>query len=242
MIMARTFSLTFAFALLLSRPASSQESIDAAQPTVNFETIKNGVYGRITVRGDVPQLAPLLKERDIYGGQLHIEKNIPDESLIVGNDGGLANVFIYLRRKPDDIQFVPNHRSKTLESIGGRFAPHAQVIQTGQPLIIRNRDPSAHNVNFHPFINFIKSDVVNPPKRGDKFPEKTISLQVPEPIPILVTDDFYAWKRAYVLPLDHPFAAVTNIHGQFHIAGLPPGTYEFVCGTKKSDILTANSR
>ena len=43
-----------------------------------------------------------------------------------------------------------------------------------------------------------------------------------------MTCDFHSWMKAYHLPLDHPFGAVTDENGNFEIADLPVGDHEFV--------------
>ena len=48
----------------------------------------------------------------------------------------------------------------------------------------------------------------------------------PERLPVVLTDDFHPSRLGYVLPLDHPYAAVTDEAGRFEIPQLPPGEYE----------------
>ena len=45
--------------------------------------------------------------------------------------------------------------------------------------------------------------------------------------PISVVCDIHAWMRAYHLPIDHPFAAVSGEDGTFEIKDLPAGKHEF---------------
>jgi uncharacterized surface anchored protein len=46
-------------------------------------------------------------------------------------------------------------------------------------------------------------------------------------VPVKVNCDFHPWMKAWHLPLDHPFMAVTDADGKFEIKGLPPGKYTF---------------
>ncbi|MGE3315518.1 MAG: DUF1559 domain-containing protein, partial [Planctomycetaceae bacterium] len=48
-----------------------------------------------------------------------------------------------------------------------------------------------------------------------------------EPRPIEVVSDLHPWMKAYHLPLNHPYAAVTGPDGSFAIRSLPPGQHRF---------------
>ena len=48
-----------------------------------------------------------------------------------------------------------------------------------------------------------------------------------ERFPVQIVDDMHASARAYVLPLDHPFASITDAQGRFQIGHLPVGTHQF---------------
>ncbi len=58
--------------------------------------------------------------------------------------------------------------------------------------------------------------------------EYTVQFRNPELIPIEVKCAIHAWMKAWLLVLDHPFAAVTDENGSFHIAGVPYGTHVFI--------------
>ena len=44
----------------------------------------------------------------------------------------------------------------------------------------------------------------------------------PQPVPCNVNCDFHKWMSAYHLPLDHPYAAVTDEDGNFTSTTCPP--------------------
>jgi len=46
-------------------------------------------------------------------------------------------------------------------------------------------------------------------------------------VPFEIRDDIHPQKRAVLLVVDHPFAAVTDDSGAFEIADLPAGKYSF---------------
>ena len=55
----------------------------------------------------------------------------------------------------------------------------------------------------------------------------TLIYKQAEQEPISVVCDIHAWMRAYHLPIDHPFAALSAADGTFEIKDLPAGKHEF---------------
>ncbi|MCA9066870.1 MAG: hypothetical protein KDA96_27575, partial [Planctomycetaceae bacterium] len=45
----------------------------------------------------------------------------------------------------------------------------------------------------------------------------------------------HTWMLAWQLPLDHPFAAVTDENGNFEIPNLPAGTHKFIVWHEGAD-------
>lgn len=52
-------------------------------------------------------------------------------------------------------------------------------------------------------------------------------MKVAESLPTQIKCDIHPWMSAYVLVLDHPYAAVTDQYGKFKIENLPAGELEF---------------
>lgn len=225
-----SISLAIPCLLVLAIQVSAQETFESAtnlpQEELKLDEIKEGIMGRVVIFGDVPDLPPLVRQGLPGNAALCIQRDVPDESFIVSDDGGLANVIVYLKQAPDGVEFPANDDQQTLQSIDCLFVPHVQVIQTNQKFSLVNTDPIAcnfHIIGFESAFNLMIPAV----QPGKKSLEKAIVFKQPERFPAFVQDDIYAWKRAVVLPLDHPFAAVTDKNGAFSIQGLPPGSYEF---------------
>jgi hypothetical protein len=90
-------------------------------------------------------------------------------------------------------------------------------------MLIKSGDPIVHNTNIAAVRNAGFNQAIKPSDREGvawKYPK-------PEGLPIPVKCDFHTWMKAYHLPLDHPFVAVTDEEGKFEIKGLPPGKHNF---------------
>ena len=226
--MQRLIAVCATTAVLVSVVADAQQDETGREETqASLETNENGIFGRVNVFGDVPELPPLLEEGARTKDSICAEKAIPDESLIVGEDGGLKNVFVYLRRVPPGLPVPMPKGDVRVASVECRFSPHAQVMQVGQELTLVNKDPIAENCNVRGLT--FQFNMTLPPCHDPNDPQ-TASFLVKsgERFPSIIVDDFHPWKRAWLLPLDHPFADVTDANGKFEIRGLPVGEYEFV--------------
>src|SRR5207249_1420864 len=89
---------------------------------------------------------------------------------------------------------------------------------------IKSDDALLHNTHISPFRNPEFNQAISA-KNRDGVP---YMYKKPERTPMPIKCDLHSWMKAYQLPLEHPFAAVTDEEGKFEIKGLPPGKYTFI--------------
>jgi plastocyanin len=141
------------------------------------------------------------------------------ESTIVGPGGGLRNVFVHVRDGLGNRIYETPATPIVLDQEGCRYEPHVFGVIVGQPVEIRNSDPTLHNVHAIPKINdeFNFGQQPSTPAVVRTFDEPEIGLPF--------RCDVHGWMRTYANVVTHPFFAVTKEDGTFEIKGLPPGTY-----------------
>lgn len=182
-----------------------------------------GFKGRVVMQGTPPQLDLLIRKgANIKDAAVCAAQNLPNEKLVVGPNGGVANVFVYLQNAPPGAKNIdPPKDPLLLDQKGCHFIPHALFIRVGQPLHIGSHDDVLHNTHIKPVRGNPFNQTI---KNGDLV---TTGYSTFENQPIPVNCDIHAWMSAWQLPLEHPFAAVTNEKGEFEIANLPTGTHKF---------------
>lgn len=207
------------FGLLLASVAS--QSADAQDATTGAGALLAGVA---KFNGTPPERLPINMTPTKGGSRdecsvLHKEPQL-NESAIVSDDGGLANVFVYVKKGLKKNQQYPMPaESAVLNQSGCMYQPRVQGVRVGQDLVIRNNDKLTHNTRSYAFRNRA-FNIAQPAESEDrtkvfKKPEKAIQMGC----------DIHGWMKAFVFAMDHPFFAVTDEKGQFKIAGLPAGDY-----------------
>ena len=140
-------------------------------------------------------------------------------------DNAVANVVVYLRKAPEGYKAPPPpDEPAVFDQKGCRFIPHVLVLRCDQKLLIKSGDPITHNTNIAGIRNSGFNQAIAPSNRDGV----AFGYKKPESVPVPVKCDFHPWMKAYHLPLDHPFATVTDDEGKFEIKGLPPGKYTFL--------------
>ncbi len=149
----------------------------------------------------------------------HGGKGTQRENLIVGPDGGVANVFVAVVSGLGERVFAPPAEPARLEQLGCTYRPHVLGVQVGQPLEILNADPTLHNVHavtsINPAFNFGMSVQGQTATKYFSHPELMVHLKC----------DVHPWMGAWVGVTGHPFFQVTGPDGAFRIEGLPAGTF-----------------
>jgi hypothetical protein len=191
------------------------------------------LVGRFVYDGSPPERKKLKVDKDV---DCCGKYDIRDESLMVGSDGGLANVFVYVRtRKVEVCPELAETAAKrvTLDNRDCIFMPHCMTIWFGkQEFYIVNSDPIAQNVAFSPLgdtpANIVLAAVKDTKDaKPDSNTSATWKFHRAQIIPVPIACNYHPWESAFVLPRENPYATVTAADGTFRLAKLPAGKLEF---------------
>ena len=190
------------------------------------------VTGTITFTGTPPAPQPVDMSGEEQCASAHDEQPVR-HVVLTGDDGGLANVFVYVKEGLPAGEWPTPDDAVTLDQQGCEYHPHVMGLQTGQDLEIKNSDGLLHNINTTPEEN-----------RGFNISQPTTmtstrTFTTPE-VMIPVRCDVHGWMEAYIGVTDHPYFAVTAEDGTFTIENLPPGDYVIEAWHEHLGTQTAN--
>jgi len=175
-----------------------------------------------TVEGKVNFSGKLIKREPIQmtDESRNLYKTVPlQENLIVGENGGLANVFVYVKEGLKKSNYPLPDKPAVLNQDKSMFRPRVLGVMAGQDVLMKNSDPMIHNVRSLSTKNrpFNIAQPANTPDRKKVFTAGEKAIQI--------GCDFHPWMKAFIFVMEHPYFAVSNAQGQFKIEGLPAGDY-----------------
>jgi carboxypeptidase family protein len=198
-------------------PAAGGAAPPAATTGAAAPTGSETISGKVTFDGTVPPAEKIKLSADPKCVEMH--KDGMEKQPIMVKDGGLANVFVYVKTGVNGTFPAPTQPVE-IDQQGCNYTPHIVAMQTNQPLKIKNNDDTLHNIHPRPTVNAEFN--IGQPRKGMESTKTFDKKEVMFPVGC----DVHPWMRAYISVLDHPFYAVTKEDGTFEIKGLPPGDYE----------------
>lgn len=172
------------------------------------------VVGGVRVEGRFKRPAPLkvYKNLDFCGAE------VPNESLLVGPQGGVQNAVVVItgaRRHRTGSPF----KRLVLDNKNCAFVPHVQIAPVGSELLLLNNDPILHDVH----ARLGSETLFNVGLPTWRQAEKRLTRRG---IISIECDVLHTWMSAYIVVTSSPYFAVTNEKGEFIIEGMPADTYE----------------
>jgi len=224
--------VTYVSASSAESGASSEAATDVAGATA---ATGSGVFtGKVLLSGSVNPLPALIqKGAAVKDMEVCAAVETPDERLVLGTGNSVQGVFIYLNKAPKGGKplEIPTE-AFSFDQKNCRFLPHCVVIPCGQLVKVLSADTVAHNTHTYPQKNPSVNSGVAPEDREGKL---TFTYRKAESVPLSIKCDYHTWMTAYQLPVDHPYAAVTDENGQFTIPDLPAGKHSFIVWHEAAD-------
>lgn len=161
-----------------------------------------------------------------------------DESLLVGEKGGLKNVVIYIRvPRGEKLDVHPDYAETAeanvpLDNLHCRFDPHICLLRTSQTLLLKNSDSVGHNTKGDCLKN-VAFNVLIPPNSSLEH-----KLPVGEILPVPVGCNIHPWMAGYLVVREDPYMAASAEDGTFEIKKIPAGEHEFQFWHEKSGYLS----
>lgn len=139
-----------------------------------------------------------------------------EDLLVSAQTLGIENVILSVegvqprtgpRRAPDRL---------VIDNAQCRFSPHAAVLTVGSTIEALNSDALLHTTHLYGSVELN----IALPAKGSR-----VARVVEKPGMIVVKCDIHSWMQAYVRVDTHPYHAVTDPEGIFHIEEIPAGSY-----------------
>ncbi len=192
------------------------------------------IFGRVTLTGKAPPESPIKLDAFADCKPLHKDP-LSTRRYVVDANGGLANVFIYVKDGLGSKKFAPPTTPVVLDQQQCLYHPYVLGIQVGQSLTIKNSDTFMHNVHGGSAGSKNPEFNVGQSSKGMETEKKFTKTEVF----FSLKCDVHPWMFAYVGAVDHPFFAVSGTDGNFRISHLPDGEYTLAAVHPKAGEKTA---
>jgi Carboxypeptidase regulatory-like domain len=167
------------------------------------------IAGVVTTAATAPRPLRITLDAKVCGNEL------PDESIVVGAGGVLANAVVTLK----GVKTATPYPEPQVLNEKCRFLPRVQLARPGAPTKTSSKDPLLHTTNAQQDGGRTLFNV------GLPVPGMVVTRPLNGVGLVRITCNTHTWMRGFIVVTDD-MAAVTGADGRFQLAGVPSGTYE----------------
>ncbi|ACY17546.1 carboxypeptidase regulatory-like domain-containing protein [Haliangium ochraceum] len=207
-------SLAFAAALALLASPSLGSASPGKRGKAPAAKATGTIVGHVLYRGTPPPRPPLARDTDPV-----CAKTAMRSERVVVTDGKLRDALVRLPAGSAGTHAVPSE-AVVVDQLACMYRPRVVGVMAGQSLVVRNSDPTYHNVrgtkHEHTEWNLgqpPKGPVITRERLGE--PGEVVTLRC----------DVHPWMRGYAVVSDHPFFDVSGDDGSFRLENVPVGRY-----------------
>lgn len=211
-------ALAMAATIACGRSSTTAPATSTAGAPVDPATA-GAISGRVVLEGTPPKAQTIRVDGDKTCATLVPGAQRQTETWVVGDNGGLANVFVYVKTGLEGRSFTVPNEPVILDQQKCWYTPRVVGVRVGQPFKVMNSDPLLHNVRAQAEVNQAFNQ--GQPVQGVSYTHTFSTEEVMVPMKC----DVHAWMNAWVGVVNHPYFAVTGPTGEFSLPNLPPGTY-----------------
>ncbi len=201
------------------------------------------IVGTVKLDGQAPRPKPIDMSKDPSCAQTRGGTPATTENVVVGANGGLENVVVYVSQGLTGNETATASNSVPMEQKGCQYVPHVVAVNPGQHITMLNEDKTSHNIHPEPKLGggnngWNKSQLVG----GAPIDVTWMNEEVAIPVKCNV----HPWMRAYIVVVKGPYG-VSNETGSFKLDGLSAGTYTLTAwhetyGTQTQTVTVAGGK
>ncbi|HMG99793.1 MAG TPA: carboxypeptidase regulatory-like domain-containing protein [Terriglobales bacterium] len=180
------------------------------------------ITGTIKLDGTPPHQRPIDMSKEPYCQKLHAAQPVTTEGVVVGSNGGLQNVVVYLSEGLSGAvaSQVPEEKPK-FDQKGCQYIPHVLAVDVNQHFLVTNSDPNSHNIHPLPKPGGPNNQWNKSQPPGS--PPFDVTWQAEE-VAIPVKCNIHPWMHGYMAVVKGPYG-VSDGNGSYTVENVPPGNY-----------------
>jgi Carboxypeptidase regulatory-like domain len=177
------------------------------------------ITGTVKLDGPAPHMKGIDMSKDPYCSKAHATDPGKLETYVVGANGGMENVVLYLSEG-----YSGNATASTAVPVFDQkncmYTPHVLAMDVGQTFKVTTSDQTAHNI--HPNPNPMTGNIPWNQSQPPGAPPVEKSWKAPEMIEVKC--NIHPWMHGWFAVVKGPYAT-TDANGAYTINNVPAGTY-----------------